>query len=516
MSRFSALWQQACEPRVHVLQSAVFIHPPAAPRDEHSMDDSYLTGAPPTTNDEVVRGVLEVNVPSDRTVDAIRVRMRADQVVSILDSAALTVPVSWEQSIVYERTLVYPPPSGAALHSRTSRPPSTATTHAAAPGVRPRSPSRSSRPRSPSCPRSPSRSPSRSRSLSRSFTNSFSQTRVPSRSQQRPPCRQHDAAPVSERSRSHSALRSLVRSSHRSRSRHRRHLLNDVAEVDQPVLTSVATTAQLPPERHRPLSPSPSRQSRNFAPPRSPGLEPQSRGRSVAVRPAGAVLPPALTPASVAAPDDDGSSGLSTTPSGLSTTPGSDAATTPHSAARGRRESTPDTSAPELERSPSAFTNAEASPAHGPPPQKASLASRRDTSATRVGGVRSLSLSQLRHRTRSSTMSTSRAEQDVEEQDEGPEDAPHQSGFFSGLFHHHHVPDKGKFRSMQREPSLPARFSREVSRGPRDSSPAISRRSMVRAEAEDMSDSEPEEEGLFLCKGVHAYVLLLNSLSALN
>ncbi|KAJ1030216.1 hypothetical protein NDA16_001127 [Ustilago loliicola] len=87
---------QPCELKLHLLQNAVFLHPPDRPLPE-------THERPPMANDEIVRGLVELYVPSTRHISGIRVRLKAVQTIAILDPASGLTPISWEDSTVFEK-----------------------------------------------------------------------------------------------------------------------------------------------------------------------------------------------------------------------------------------------------------------------------------------------------------------------------------------------------------------------------------------------------------------------------
>uniref|UniRef100_V5EHK6 Cyclin binding protein n=1 Tax=Kalmanozyma brasiliensis (strain GHG001) TaxID=1365824 RepID=V5EHK6_KALBG len=89
---------QPCELKLHLLQNAIFLHPPDRP-----LPDTHER--PPMANDEVVRGLVELYVPSTRHISGIRVRLKAVQTIAILDPASGLTPVSWEDSTVLEKVV---------------------------------------------------------------------------------------------------------------------------------------------------------------------------------------------------------------------------------------------------------------------------------------------------------------------------------------------------------------------------------------------------------------------------
>lgn len=89
---------QPCEVKLHLLQNAIFLHPPDRPLPESHE-------RPPMANDEVVRGLVELYVPSTRHISGIRVRLKAVQTIAILDPASGLTPISWEDSTVLEKVV---------------------------------------------------------------------------------------------------------------------------------------------------------------------------------------------------------------------------------------------------------------------------------------------------------------------------------------------------------------------------------------------------------------------------
>ncbi|TKY90695.1 hypothetical protein EX895_000693 [Sporisorium graminicola] len=89
---------QPCELKLHLLQNAVFLHPPDRPLPE-------THDRPPMANDEIVRGLVELYVPSTRHISGIRVRLKAVQTIAILDPASGLTPISWEDSTVLEKVV---------------------------------------------------------------------------------------------------------------------------------------------------------------------------------------------------------------------------------------------------------------------------------------------------------------------------------------------------------------------------------------------------------------------------
>lgn len=89
---------QPCELKLHLLQNAVFLHPPDRPLPE-------THERPPMANDEIVRGLVELYVPTTRHISGIRVRLKAVQTIAILDPASGLTPISWEDSTVLEKVV---------------------------------------------------------------------------------------------------------------------------------------------------------------------------------------------------------------------------------------------------------------------------------------------------------------------------------------------------------------------------------------------------------------------------
>lgn len=89
---------QPCELKLHLLQNAVFLHPPDRPLPE-------THERPPMANDEIVRGLVELYVPSTRHISGIRVRLKAVQTIAILDPASGLSPIGWEDSTVLEKVV---------------------------------------------------------------------------------------------------------------------------------------------------------------------------------------------------------------------------------------------------------------------------------------------------------------------------------------------------------------------------------------------------------------------------
>ena len=91
---------QPCDIKIHLLQNAIFIHPPDRAHSPRTSDET-----PPSANDELIRGLVELWVPSDRHIGGIKVKLKGIQTIAILDSATGTTPISWEETTVLEKTL---------------------------------------------------------------------------------------------------------------------------------------------------------------------------------------------------------------------------------------------------------------------------------------------------------------------------------------------------------------------------------------------------------------------------
>lgn len=116
---------QPCEAKVHLLQNVIFVHPPEpvhpdlpAPHD-----------APPSSEDELIRGLVELRVPSDRSIGGIRVRLLGSEMIAIVDPTTST-PIDWDERIILDKTLqIGVSPARSRTQSR-SRNPSRASSRA--------------------------------------------------------------------------------------------------------------------------------------------------------------------------------------------------------------------------------------------------------------------------------------------------------------------------------------------------------------------------------------------------
>lgn len=94
----SSLFQPS-ELKIHLLQNVVFVHPPeGGPRRPQAED------APPQTDDELVRGLIELHVPTDRHIGGICIRLRASETVGIMEPT-MPIPVAWDERLLMEKTL---------------------------------------------------------------------------------------------------------------------------------------------------------------------------------------------------------------------------------------------------------------------------------------------------------------------------------------------------------------------------------------------------------------------------
>ncbi|KDN52448.1 hypothetical protein K437DRAFT_266634 [Tilletiaria anomala UBC 951] len=90
---------QPCEIKLHLLQNSLFLHPP----DRTTRGDQEAL--PPTSQDELVRGLVELWVPSERHIGGIKVKLKGVQTIGILDSATSSMLITWEDTVVLEKTL---------------------------------------------------------------------------------------------------------------------------------------------------------------------------------------------------------------------------------------------------------------------------------------------------------------------------------------------------------------------------------------------------------------------------
>ncbi|WFC98480.1 hypothetical protein MYAM1_001208 [Malassezia yamatoensis] len=88
--------------RVNFIQNVVFLRPPQNPTGDV---EQRTHEQPPLSNDELVRGIVHLYVPTARHIDGIRVQLRVTQSLAILDSSFSYVPTNWENSTLMERVL---------------------------------------------------------------------------------------------------------------------------------------------------------------------------------------------------------------------------------------------------------------------------------------------------------------------------------------------------------------------------------------------------------------------------
>ena len=93
---------QPCEVKVNLIQNVIFLRPPLKAQLDHEQRKHEL---PPLSNDELVRGIIHLYVPSPRRIDGIRVTMRATSTLAVLDTAYNYSPSSWEDTTLMERVL---------------------------------------------------------------------------------------------------------------------------------------------------------------------------------------------------------------------------------------------------------------------------------------------------------------------------------------------------------------------------------------------------------------------------
>lgn len=116
----------------------IFLYPTHRPVDRNNTED------PPAQTDSLVRGLVELYVPSPRHISGIKVKLRAIQTVAILDANTGVIPVSWEDEVLMEKEVFIgmqpkvkkdkergrsergrtPGPSGLRSQTHGSRPPS--------------------------------------------------------------------------------------------------------------------------------------------------------------------------------------------------------------------------------------------------------------------------------------------------------------------------------------------------------------------------------------------------------
>jgi len=94
---------QPCEIQVNLIQNVFFLRPPQRPAMDH---ENRTHEQPPLSNDELVRGIIHLHVPSERHIDGIRVHLRATISQAILETTQYNhTPSSYENSTFMERVL---------------------------------------------------------------------------------------------------------------------------------------------------------------------------------------------------------------------------------------------------------------------------------------------------------------------------------------------------------------------------------------------------------------------------
>lgn len=94
---------QPCEIQVNLIQNVFFLRPPQRPAMDHENRAHEL---PPLSNDELVRGIIHLHVPSERQIDGIRVHLRATISQAILETTQYNhTPSSYENATFMERVL---------------------------------------------------------------------------------------------------------------------------------------------------------------------------------------------------------------------------------------------------------------------------------------------------------------------------------------------------------------------------------------------------------------------------
>ncbi|WFD31311.1 hypothetical protein MSPP1_002345 [Malassezia sp. CBS 17886] len=91
-----------CEIQINFIQNVVFLRPSHLP---HVDQENQRNKLPPLSNDELVRGIIHLFVPSARHIDGIRVQMRTTQSLAVLDAAFNYVPSTWESATIMKKTL---------------------------------------------------------------------------------------------------------------------------------------------------------------------------------------------------------------------------------------------------------------------------------------------------------------------------------------------------------------------------------------------------------------------------
>lgn len=91
-----------CEVKVNLIQNVIFLRP----SHQAQLDRDYRANElPPLSNDELVRGIVHVYVPSPRQIDGIRVTLRGTESIAVLDPSFNYVPASFENTTFMEKVL---------------------------------------------------------------------------------------------------------------------------------------------------------------------------------------------------------------------------------------------------------------------------------------------------------------------------------------------------------------------------------------------------------------------------
>ena len=94
---------QPCEIQVNLIHNVFFLRPPQRPTMDH---ENRTHERPPLSNDELVRGIIHLHVPSERQIDGIRVHLRATISQAILETTQYNhTPSSYENATFMERVL---------------------------------------------------------------------------------------------------------------------------------------------------------------------------------------------------------------------------------------------------------------------------------------------------------------------------------------------------------------------------------------------------------------------------
>ncbi|CAO1617788.1 unnamed protein product [Sympodiomycopsis kandeliae] len=91
----SSMIHHPCEITVHLISEDIFIHPPAP--------NSELPG-----RDQTLRGVVEIKVPSERTIHGVKVALQGIQTIGVPENGTTATSVSglrWEEKLVMDKTM---------------------------------------------------------------------------------------------------------------------------------------------------------------------------------------------------------------------------------------------------------------------------------------------------------------------------------------------------------------------------------------------------------------------------